>query len=393
MQYNNLNDFLNRSDNTVNSLLINNDEINVLSLNGCGLKRRSQYPEFIELVKNYDILCFVETKTDDMDEIDLPGYYVKMKNRSKISRVKSVGIILAYKEHLSEYICPIETESKYILWFKINKNLFHSYEDIIFGIVYVPPENSSYCIGDPFNEIEHELIKFSSDHENICLIGDFNSRTAEDLDFVEISDDEFSGMINIDNSIEVMLNELSISLHRCNMDKKKNYFGTLLLQLCKLNNMVICNGRIGDDKNIGKFTCKNTSVVDYAVCSSRFLKLIQNFSVLDTSKLISDIHCPLTLSIHGPGVIKNKKHGQENIESDEIMRSWDSEKTNVFIENINTARVDEVLNDLDSLPEVNSDSINAVIEKIGNILTDAAKSTFGSYSKNNRRNHENTSTS
>jgi exonuclease III len=49
--------------------------------NVCGLKRRIQYPEFLELVNDYDILCFVETKTDDVDEIDLPGFIIKMKNR------------------------------------------------------------------------------------------------------------------------------------------------------------------------------------------------------------------------------------------------------------------------------------------------------------------------
>ena len=36
---------------------------------------RVQYPEFLELVNDYDILCFVETKTDDVDEIDLHGFY------------------------------------------------------------------------------------------------------------------------------------------------------------------------------------------------------------------------------------------------------------------------------------------------------------------------------
>jgi hypothetical protein len=49
---------------------------------------------------------------------------------------------------------------------------------------------------------------------------------------------------------------------------------------------------IGDDNGIGKFTSKNASVVDYAICSPLLFKIIDNFSVLEISKLFSDIHNP-----------------------------------------------------------------------------------------------------
>ena len=39
----------------------------------------------------------------------------------------------------------------------------------------------------------------------------------------------------------------------------------------------ICNGRIGDDKGIGKSTSKNASVVDYAICSPLLFKIIEIF--------------------------------------------------------------------------------------------------------------------
>jgi len=77
---------------------VNKGVINLLSLNVCGLIRRSQYPDFIELINKYEILCFVETKTDDPDEINLPGFDVIMKNRFKINRTKSGGIVLAFKK-------------------------------------------------------------------------------------------------------------------------------------------------------------------------------------------------------------------------------------------------------------------------------------------------------
>jgi hypothetical protein len=45
----------------------NTCNLNILSLNCCGVKLRLQYPAFCELVCNQDIICLQETKTDDLD--------------------------------------------------------------------------------------------------------------------------------------------------------------------------------------------------------------------------------------------------------------------------------------------------------------------------------------
>jgi hypothetical protein len=45
--------------------------------------------------------------------------------------------------------------------------------------------------------------------------------------------------------------------------------------------MFICNGRMCNDKGVGQFTSKDASVADYVIGSISFLKLVQNFSVLD----------------------------------------------------------------------------------------------------------------
>jgi hypothetical protein len=47
----------------------------------------------MELIEGYDILCFVETKTDDADEINLPGFILHMNNRFTLKRVNSGGYI------------------------------------------------------------------------------------------------------------------------------------------------------------------------------------------------------------------------------------------------------------------------------------------------------------
>jgi hypothetical protein len=92
-----------------------------------------------------------------------------------------------------------------------------------------------------------------------------------------------------------MLEELNVEIVRKSMDNRKNNFSNRLLELCRCNNIFICNGRIGDDKGIGKSTSKIVSVVDYAICSPLLFKIIDNCSVLETSKLFSDIYNPLSM--------------------------------------------------------------------------------------------------
>jgi hypothetical protein len=42
------------------------------------------------------------------------------------------------------------------------------------GIVYVPPENTRYSSNAAFAEIEAEYLVFSSNYDDISLLGDFN---------------------------------------------------------------------------------------------------------------------------------------------------------------------------------------------------------------------------
>ena len=57
------------------------------------------------------------------------------------------------------------------------------------------------------------------------------------------------------NSVNI-LESLNIPVGRINKDSGKNHNGSRLLDLCKGNDLLIINGRIGNDKDIGKLTCK-----------------------------------------------------------------------------------------------------------------------------------------
>ena len=72
--------------------------ISIASLNVCGLKRRLEYPEFPELVNNFDVFCVSESKLDKHDIISLKGYtYVSQIRKQRYLR-KSGGIGIFIKK-------------------------------------------------------------------------------------------------------------------------------------------------------------------------------------------------------------------------------------------------------------------------------------------------------
>ena len=63
--------------------------------------------DFCYMIKKYDILIFVATKTEEFDEINLPcGYSYHVKHRKKFIW-KSGGIIIIHKDTISKCLtCP-----------------------------------------------------------------------------------------------------------------------------------------------------------------------------------------------------------------------------------------------------------------------------------------------
>ena len=113
---------------------------------------------------------------------------------------------------------------------------------------------------------------------DIIVMGDKNARTVQldDLTLVEDvddCDDRIEKLITHENLIN---NNMSVS--RNNEDETINDYGIRLIRLCKMCDLVICNGRVGDDKHSGKLTyCdkKGKSCVDYALVSKGMLKYVK----------------------------------------------------------------------------------------------------------------------
>ena len=184
------------------------------------------------MIRNHDILCFVETKTDDLDVINFPGFKFIMKNRKNIAYRRSGRIMVGYRDTLVNMIEIKETSCKYVLWFKCKGGLFKLDQPVIFGVVYIPPEYTKYSSDEAFNEIQQEYLSLLNISKYICLVGDFNARTSNCDDFIILDDNNHNNnniSDYVDNYTEV-LESLSLPVERSSMDMIKNRYGNMLLE-------------------------------------------------------------------------------------------------------------------------------------------------------------------
>ena len=135
--------------------------------------------------------------------------------------------------------------------------------------------------------------------------GDFNARTAEMRDYAE-KDDFLAEQFDFDEETSEFfcpvnkLVSLNIPLYRKSQDRHSNNLGYKILDICKNNNLFILNGRLDKDRNIGQFTFRQSSVIDYALASADAFRLFDSFNVLETDPIFSDGHSCLNFSFIHP---------------------------------------------------------------------------------------------
>ena len=98
------------------------------------------------MIKDYDIIAFVESKTDDFDNFNLPGFeFTHMKNRKRNKRVRSGGIFIAIKDSIKDnFEIDLNLGSEIIIRLKEKKEVLKAKNKMALGFVYVPPIGSFY---------------------------------------------------------------------------------------------------------------------------------------------------------------------------------------------------------------------------------------------------------
>ena len=113
-----------------------------------------------------------ETKLDDIDCIQLPGYEIICKNRKKMSRYRSGGIAVLVNSTFSPFIKFHENKSSHVQWFTISKRLTNLESDILCGNIYIPPYGSKYAHEDPYLEIHTEFNHYCTGSNDVIMFGD-----------------------------------------------------------------------------------------------------------------------------------------------------------------------------------------------------------------------------
>ena len=89
-----------------------------------------------------------------------------------------VPFLKVYENHNSDLVLPFSL-SKIV-------NQDGVYEDLYCGVVYVPPYGSKYSSEDPFLEVQDYVFNCFRNSSNGIIFGDFNSRSSDLNDFVQI---------------------------------------------------------------------------------------------------------------------------------------------------------------------------------------------------------------
>ncbi|MEW8547740.1 MAG: reverse transcriptase domain-containing protein, partial [Candidatus Thiodiazotropha sp.] len=361
-------------------------QLKLLSLNVCGLAARLRCPEFNDLLQTYDIIALQESKTDETDNIILPGYVYVSNNRFKLSRYRSGGIVLLVKENISKYINTEKVSaSKLILWFTISGKITCFNEDIHCGVVYIPPVSSKYAHDEPFTELEREILRYCSDSKHILLMGDFNARTGIKNDYVQA--DRFlsrhCGFEQIVDEGTEILNNFNIShtsLARQNDDLVTNCYGNQMIDFCKNTNLFILNGRLGATENNKRYTCKDRSTVDYFLSTSEMFRILSNLNVHDFDSLYSDAHCALSVNVIALDGNVSCRCKHTSVAKMRKTKLWDPRKAESFVDNLDRDSLSNIISKLTLLSESNvkeQNDIDAIVNDIGNLFEISAKSTFG----------------
>lgn len=359
-----------------------------LSLNVCGIHSKIKYGTFESYIKNFDFICLSETKVNYIAEDEIPGFKSffsskKIKNGRK-QKLKTPELCILVNEKVNKFIKPIEnTTANWILWLMVGENIENI--EFILGCVYIPCEASPFHNDYIFNDISEDILSFQVNFDvPLILMGDFNSRTAVKNDFIEFENEiTFSaGLVDETNNF---LKELGL-LKRYSSDKVLNQNGQSLLELCKSFDLKILNGRFGDDKNVGNFTCykgNGKSVIDYIIVSDCLTPFVLDFKVDIFDKSLSDVHTPLCLTMKKEVQNLFQNHNMPNLNPvvgattaiKNFKCRWKPGIEQDFKSNFSEPNIENIANNIQNmnLPGVTTEKIDALTSELSDLFIKTAQ--------------------
>ena len=181
------------------------------------------------------------------------------------------------KSSLIHGVKSIKSGPNEIIWLKLDKNL--------------------HIDRDLFDIISEDMSIFQQQfHCKFMVCGDLNGRTGTLPDFVMNDNDAYSPLSH-EYEPDV------VCLPRNNQDTHVNSQGRRILDLCKMSELRILNGRLSTDRTIGSYTCvtyNGSSLVDYVLSSPSLFNCVDYFCVSDVNEFSdhSIINFTLKVDLH-----------------------------------------------------------------------------------------------
>ena len=279
----------------------------------CGLTSKLRYDILPKYVSKFDIACLSETKIVNIPTTEFPGFDIfSMKQKSKVH-----GLAILVKKGLFPYIKKIEkTKSKCILWIVLGLSPQKIF--LIVGAVYIPCRSSIHNDKSDYDIVCEDIVSLYAKYDcQFVLLGDFNSRTGKLDDFLS------------QNLVRQRFEDLGLETERYNCDIKVDSNGRSLINMCNDLNFCMLNGRAGQDKKVGQFTCVKSvgqSTVDYAITSSSLFPFISDFWIDEYDCCLSDVHLPVCMKLEIKQEMEKIQVSDQKYENLQFKSTWKTEK-------------------------------------------------------------------
>ena len=333
------------------------------------------YVEIKEFIKQFDIFGLCDTWGKSSDEFDsfLDGYNAFSNVRKKKYRKgrASGGVTVFVKSKLIEngLVQRIFCDLDDCVVLLIKGSQSGTEIEIILCFLYISPEGSPiYNIDVGNNGIdiyESKLLEIIEKYPNANLMvaGDFNARCGTHQDVL------------LNDSVELIFDDDTLyeaddfNLQRQTKDHTYNNFGLSLIELCKVYNIHMLNGRFpGDTK--GEVTCvanDGSSIVDYFIASSNLFPFITDFEVCNRGE---SVHFPIACSLK----FDNNLTSYNSDDSNEIVYDYVKFKWKDTLKDTFSERFLVIYNDLrDSIFEMINNNINECVQTIVKVYQTAAE--------------------
>ena len=353
-------------------------KISVLSLNVCGLRSKLLFSEFIILIRDYDIVCMCETRCDDVDMEDVKvtmediGFGIIYKNRHSLSRFKSGGMLIAISNRVTFKWKQIRSDHETLLSVCINGRSINLEKDFMITCTYIPPSHSRYGKPEHFDELDDLFLSYNDYYHFVS--GDFNAHTGTMSEINQFNEnDEYT---TPPEDIYVTLRSLGCSVRRFNKDvtPDRTSYGKKLVDVCRNNNVIIFNGRLGEDCGEGNFTTTYNTTIDYGLGTWNIVKFVKNFKILNFDPLCSDVHRGLDTRLEFKCVAAGQ--ATECVKQEESVHvrlrpgKWRDEKKSEYVRAVDVSKVNELIENLSEM------SVDDVCKQLKCVLIEPALNVF-----------------